>query len=51
MFNTRQGMKSLIDAIIYITMFTALYINWTDFPVIRHIHEVRGPLIKIGTEQ
>jgi hypothetical protein len=42
-------MRKIVDWLVIVGMFLALYINWTDFPRQRQI--VRGPLIKIEIEK
>ena len=40
--------KVSVELIVYVCMFVAIYINWTDFPKQRQI--VHGALIKLGVE-
>ena len=39
------ALRSMIDLLVVVAMFTALYINWTDFPCQPQV--VRGMLIKL----
>jgi hypothetical protein len=40
--------RTTVDGIVIACMFVALYVNLTDLP--KHSREVRGTLIRIGTE-
>ena len=42
-------MRKIVDGIVIVCMFVALYINLTDFP--KQQQMVHGPLIKIGIEK